>query len=308
MDHPIWAPDGRHLAFHELRLDSRQNGLYVAGLAGVTRAVIPPRGDQASLGWGTVGARWLPDSSALVAAGLTPAQDEFDLDTIIWLINPDTGAGRRIAAEGGRFTGQTMPDWSPDGSSLSLWRRSGDAASPGEIVIARQANPDRVVAPMPVGHNGMPVEDSVKTTWSPDGSLLAVSGSRLQGVWIVNPAWTHERPAVRIAGAWSFGPAWSPDGARLAYLEFHRHRMVVVHPDGHGAIGINLRFTPKPGVAPIWSPDGSLVAARSRDAWYAVRANGSGHPQLLDRDEIFRWAQVMPARWTDLSSPDYIDP
>jgi hypothetical protein len=130
----------------------------------------------------------------------------------------------------------------------------------------------------------------------------------MRGVWIVDPAWTLKRPPKRIAGSWSFGPAWSPDGTRLAYVGFHRHRIVVVPPDGQGGREINLPFTPTPGVAPIWSPDGSHVAARSRDAWYAVRADGTGKPHLLDRDEIFRWAQAVPARWSHLASASYIDP
>lgn len=52
-------------------------------------------------------------------------------------------------------------------------------------------------------------------SWSPTGDLLAVSGPRYEGLYVVDPASGNVRHITAEAGA-GFGYSWSPDGRALA--------------------------------------------------------------------------------------------
>ena len=107
------------------------------------------------------------------------------------------------------------PALSPDGSRISAVRlRPGGS----ELVVHDlEQDEDRVLALK---------ESIVAPRWSPDGRLVAWSGSwrpddlMSGGIWI-SPAEGGQPRRLSTDGAW---PVWEPDGRHLLFLRFQEHK------------------------------------------------------------------------------------
>ena len=126
--------------------------------------------------------------------------------------------------------------------------------------------------------------------WSPDGTRIAYTGTRLTGprirpsqineVWVMNADGTD--PKQLTNGAL---PAWSPDGTRIAYnVGGVAHGVRVMNADGTDPKQLNDH-----GALPAWSPDGTRIAYSGSGVW-VMNADGTDQKQLNDHGWRPAWS------------------
>jgi len=311
---PVWAPDGRHVA-------------YTATVAGTTGVYVAPAGWPQTTG----GAPSIGDGVKVsVADGRDPAFSA-DGQTLyyvadgtpgIWAVNVDgtnarsvltgtadvglsvsvatpmqrlalvcgpaictenaNGSGRELVTSGlGSYSGAT---WSHDGTLIAFTVPGGPNSNAGLYLV----RPDgsglrRITADLPTGGQAHPV-------WSPDDTRIALDDS--DGIVVVKADGSSGlHPTYLTSGS---HPSWSPDGTTLVYAD---SSIIVGGTNG-------IRFisaaggtpseaycaggpaAPLGGCAgpsglsqPDWSPDGTTIAAiRGGLGAFLVTAPVSGLP------------------------------
>lgn len=151
--------------------------------------------------------------------------------------------------------------------------------------------------------------------WSPNGSYITYVGEPGTGfkqvggtpppggpLWLMDPQGQNRRPlSGPFIFGWGFEPVWSPDGQWLALVGRDEGQVFGCNikkdppPDSEtcryegAAIYIENILTGElrrlaPGIEPVWSPDGSMLAFLSRQSGapevWAIRADGTGLQQL----------------------------
>lgn len=129
-------------------------------------------------------------------------------------------------------------------------------------------------------------------SWSSDGRRIAFTGSRWDGIYVMNAAGGQ---ATRLAiepwyGIWPQGLAWSPDGRKIAVS---RCQILVMDADGsnHQQLTQGSCSEEAPDRQPAWSPDGRWIVFNREndfhdtglmdsDGLYLVDASG-GEPRPL---------------------------
>ncbi|CAN5386263.1 hypothetical protein BH10CHL1_BH10CHL1_13440 [soil metagenome] len=114
-------------------------------------------------------------------------------------------------------------------------------------------------------------------TWSPDGQWIAFVSDRTNAtkgsdsIWLMTPDGKNLKNLTTEAGDWeNTKPAWSPDGEQLAFYRWTVQKdfkasggpagLWVINADGSQAKPL-VDFTEwLPSDAPVWSPDGKLIA------------------------------------------------
>ncbi len=96
--------------------------------------------------------------------------------------------------------------------------------------------------------------------WSRDGSRIAFTSVRRDGIWVMNADGTGLR-RVTTSPTVDIQPTWSPDGRRLAFARVvpgYNTEVFVVGVDGKGL----RRLTSNRGVddEPDWAPNGKRIA------------------------------------------------
>jgi dipeptidyl aminopeptidase/acylaminoacyl peptidase len=216
--------------------------------------------------------------------------------TRIW-VGPADGSSRPRPVTAGEWS-DTLPRWSPDGTSLAFVSDRGGAPAgiwvlpvdgPGEATLVCR-RPDRIS----------------ELAWSPDGASIAFVGrdpdparrnadgtdrpvaeqpprritrlfARLNGEdWVVDrpellyvvPVDGSAPPQPLLAGPTPVGsPAWSPDGTRLAFVSARHddwdldfcNDIWTIDADGVGP-AVQLTDTSASWSALAWSPDGTSIA------------------------------------------------
>ena len=287
-----------------------------------------------------------PNRPPSVNGKIVYASNERGADTSvdqIWVMDADGKRKTRLTAT---TASDTAPAWSPDGQTIAFNRNEGDnrlviinadgtnprqvstslplsAAeiewSPegkrlrfetnfGATYVVQVFNPDGSVsmaAPVALGN----FEDA---RWSPDGSKLVASGavSGVFGVYTLSPdgaTRTLLRPAANIATP---HPVWSPDGAKVAYVDFvGGSTEVLVVNAAPGSTPVNVTNTPgEDESVPEWSPDGAKIAFLSSGETIGVSVVGApGAPALaltrladITGTTVFQFAYKNKLLW----SPD----
>lgn len=141
--------------------------------------------------------------------------------------------------------------------------------------------------------------------WSPDGRQIAFDGAG--GVGIVNADGSGRRLlSDRPAAAGGPGvPSWSPDGTKIAFFAtpgtraHFRAEVWTINADGSAqTLAYSSGCCVGLWAAPVWSPDGRLLAfsADSAGGVYVMHADGTGLRRLARAyPGALAW-QVVPAR------------
>jgi TolB protein len=229
---PSWSPGGEWIAYRALRADEGDGVFLVAAGGGETRRITSGSGVNDPLAWspdskqialamefenantdiaiidaaGSLIRRvtsadeadrspsWSRDGREIVFCSDRTGRDE------IWSVDIATGAETRITTDGGN----TYPALSPSGDRIA-WVSDRDG-----LVILDRASGRRVKA-------GLAREVRFTPSWSPDGTLIAVTaegtGGSLQVYLVTSAGDTTLRLTKSTAG--NGMPDWSPDGTQL---------------------------------------------------------------------------------------------
>ena len=138
-------------------------------------------------------------------------------------------------------------------------------------------------------------------TWSPDGKQIAFVSDRnnptkgSDSIWLMGPDGKNPRELTAKEGAWeNTKPAWSPDSKQLAFYRWSLQKNFDA-PGGPAGLWVLdvangkeqhlVDFTDwLPSDAPVWSPDGKLIAfdygnQDNTDVW-VVSAQGGKPTQI----------------------------
>ncbi|MGQ9599801.1 MAG: hypothetical protein ACUVWZ_10335 [Anaerolineae bacterium] len=201
---PVWAPDGRRIAFVSFRdtlagkVNLGNGSLYILDFDPLTGAsagsVRRVTDDQGYDGWPT----WSPDGQRL--AFHSNRGGDWD----IWVINEDGTGLTNLTRHPGD---DRYPAWSPDGEKIAFTsERSGDQDiwimnADGSNLVNLTATPGRDRYPM----------------WSPDGRKLTFNTNRdgNQEIYIMNADGSDPTNLSRSPGSIEGLASWSPDGRKV---------------------------------------------------------------------------------------------
>jgi uncharacterized protein YjdB len=193
-DQPHWSPDGRKILFHGV--DNGRADLFVinvdgTGLTNVTSAMPAEVTDKRDPAWS-------PDGSRIAFIAVRNGQYK------VWTIGADGSNAAQLTTDTGF---DESPTWSPAGDRIAFTRYNATATANGDdvmIVSAQGGTPSRLSLP----------GDQRSPSWSPDGRLIAVSGTAVAGqgmqeIYTLRPDGTGLRLRT-VNPAWGGGlnPAW----------------------------------------------------------------------------------------------------
>ena len=242
-DHwPTYSPDGRYVAF--LRSGPNGANVFIARADGssIRRVTHDLRGyAQPPV--------WSPDGSRLAFEDLVERGDE--MGGAICVVRPSGGPVTRLT---GYWPRAFHPSWSPDSTRLAFARHG--------IVVIDADGTNKV---------RLSVAETIEQTpqWSPSGDRIvfarSVPGPPQEGdlgaaLVSIAPDGTGERTLTDGVG-FDHHPRWSPDGTRIAFLDFDPSAgtdVWVMNADGSGLRPLTTGRIA--GQSLVWSPDGSKIA------------------------------------------------
>jgi Tol biopolymer transport system component len=272
---PAWSPDGRGIAFLSVRHGNGDVYVLDLGSGKAHRVTRNPADDHEPA--------WSPDGRkiAFVSERIHgPSGYSYDL----YVVNADGSGERRLTHD---LQSASYPAWSPDGRKIAF----SDGGN-GIYVINADGSGQRRLGP-----------GVYDPQWSPDGHRIAYldGSSGTFELYVMNADGTAKHHLAR-----GVEPSWSPDGKTIAFLHdpaIQRPPLAKENPEIYviNADGTGLRRLTNNRVwdeAPLWSPDGKLIAfltVRNGDGEvYVMNADGSDQRSVSRNparsDVLFDWS------------------
>jgi hypothetical protein len=168
-------------------------------------------------------------------------------------------------------------DWSPNGEQLALSVKSFpnqvNAFDGIHIVNPATGKDQQILSCAP------PECDRFGLDWSPDGSRLAfVSGSTCCGetqntvIYLINTDGTGRTLLNTRTVGRDLSPSWSPNGKWIAYAGADEGASAIYAVRVDGSQG---RLLARHGSGPVWSPDGTTIAYRTKCGVKLISPSGT---------------------------------
>jgi len=274
---PVWAPDGRQLAFVSTRTGN--GDIYVLDLAsGVTRRVTFDDGQDKLDGWSRDG-KWLYfDSTSREIAGMND----------VYRVAASGGTPMQVVAE--RYVNEFFATPSPDGTRLAItarglgsaqwWRHGHSHIDESQIVLIDNS-----------GHYEPLTADGAREVWpmwSADGKRLWYASNRgsAENLWTIVPGGPPQQ-VTKFTGGRVLWPSISYDGKTIVFeRDFAIWKLDTAT---NNASEVKIARVGSPSVPAIehrklsdrftdlaLSPDGKKVAFVARGEVWAASAKDGG--------------------------------
>lgn len=197
----------------------------------------------------------------------------------------DTGGNQQRLTR--NSSGDSNPDWSPDGSKIVFDSERDD---PTESFIKAS----EIYSMNIDGSNQANLSNSNSTdfqpTWSPDGSQIAFVSERDGNaeIYVMNTDGSNQTRLTKNVLFSELAPSWSPDGTQIAFYSTRDGNLEIYTMNPNGSNQVRLTFSDSQDIYPEWSPDSEkLVFFSNRDGnheIYVMNRNGTNQTRITSND------------------------
>jgi Tol biopolymer transport system component len=263
---PEWSPGGTRVAF----VRGFPGGPTTSGRMSVYVAASKGGGAHRLASCGGCGGQW----GALLGWSPEGTRVAFSRDAgprgreSLWVVAAAGGNPHRLTNCGPAWCADVDPVWAPNGKLL-VFQRIAPVGSNSLYTVR------------PDGSGLTKIAAGADPQWSPDGTRIAFDGDG--GIAVANT--TGSDTHLLVAGSGGGDPSWSPDGKKLVFFQTpgapgdYVAEVWTINADGSDKTRLySSSCCVTVWAAPIWSPDGRMIAfsADSAGGTFVINADGTG--------------------------------